>query len=164
MLVAQQIALQSLAVPQVGLRRREPLGFRLPGPGRNVESARLPGVVEVVPASHLARDAQRDVTVGVGVAREEVLDVEGVAGDEAMLRDRRCLGPLPVPGPGHGGAGAGGLHDSLAPLLPVLRPAPVRDREGRFDVDVVAGELSRVERRAGRRVECSSCPTHWARR
>ena len=137
---------------QVRFGRGNLLRLRLPHPGRNGEPAFAAGGVEVVPAGHLAHEALCDIGVRVGISRQQVLDMEGEAGDEAVLGERRRLDPLPVPGPDEGAAGSGGLDEAF--LCPVSVPpsAPLRlpasELEDGLDIDALANELPPVQGRA----------------
>ena len=153
-LVALQVTVPSLPVPEIRFGGRDLLRLRLPRPGRDGKAAFAAGGIKVVPAGHLAYQAPGDVGVGVGIAGQQVLDMEGVAGNEAVLRERRRLDPLSVPGPDEGAAGAGGLDEDLsrpvAVLLPVSRVLvpPLREREHGLDIDALAGELPPVQDRS----------------
>ena len=171
-LLALQLAVPALPVPEVRFGRGDLLRLRLSHPGRNGEAAFAAGGIEVVPAGHLTYQAPGDVGVGVGVGitRQQILDVEGVAGNEAVLRERRGLDPLPVPGPDEGGAGAGGLDVAfpparfrppccLSPPLPTGLRARRRPRHRRSRERAPPRTAPRA-----RPAECSSSRTHWVRR
>ena len=133
LLLTSKIAPLVLELPQPRLGIAQLPCLPAPELGGHGEAAALPGCFEVVAARDLARDAPGDLGIGAGVARQQVLQMQGVAGDEPMLRERGRLGRPAVVRPVEGAAGAHGRERAFP------------GRKGGFDVDALSGKLVGME-------------------
>ena len=134
-LLTAQFLLAPLNLSQRGFGAFELARLRAPDLGRHDESTFPASRLEVIAAGQLAQDVPGNFGVGIGLDREQVLDMQRVAVEEAVFREGWGLDPLPVPGPGHGRARAGGFDDLLL----------ASDGEDGLDVDAFPGELGAVE-------------------